>query len=234
MQLTALCAAVDVERSAPEMIATDAILRVKRLATALKVAGIMFLGYHCVTADVRFNPVWVAVYVGVTFLLANACVGVEFLVNRMRSQTSESLDGLTPEERQCVRKMDAQGHRIWRNPRLFLLIAGEDGFFFLPLLYLGINPATAIAAAALFALMHYRDKPNFALAGTFLITAANVLIVLPHGILPMVFGHCILDATAFGMVPVLRKWVGTDQRKKGNAQPATAPHSEPGARSPQG
>jgi hypothetical protein len=216
------------------MIATDAILRVKRLAMPLKVAGIIFLGYHCVTADVRFNPIWVAVYVGMTFLLANAVLGVEFLVNKMRSQKKDGLDNFTPEERQCVGKMYSQGHRIRRNPWLFLLIAGEDGFFFLPLLYIGINPATAIAAAALFALMHYHDKPNSALTGTFLFTMANVLIVLPHGILPMVLGHYILDATAFGMAPVLKKWVEADQGKKENAQPATAPYSEPAARSPQG
>jgi len=213
---------------------TDAILKVKRLAIPLKVAGIVFLAYHCATADVNFNPVWVAVYVGVTFLVTNACVGVEFLINKMRSQKKESPDNFTPEERWCVGKMNAQGQRIWRKPWLFLLIAGEDGFFFLPLLYLGINPATAIAASAIFALMHYQDKPNSALVGTFLFTAANVLIVLPHGILPMVLGHFILDATAFGMAPVLRRWVEVDQGKKENAQPATAPYSEPAGRSPQG
>jgi hypothetical protein len=215
------------------MIVTDAILKVKRLAAPLKVVGIIFLGYHCVTADVRFNPVWVAVYVGVTFLLANACVGVEFLINKMSSRKRKGVDNFTPEERQCVGKMDAQGHRIRRNPWLFLLIAGEDGFFFLPLLYIGITPATATAAAAIFTLMHYRDKPNSALAGTFIFTVANVLIVLPHGILPMVLGHSILDATAFGMAPVLKKWVETAQGKTENAQ-ATAPYSEPAARSPQG
>ena len=212
----------------------DAILKVKRFATPLKVVGITFLGYHCVTADVRFNPIWVAVYVGVTFLLANACVGVEFLINKMRPQQKEGVKNFTPEERQCVGKMDAQGHRIRRNPLLLLLIAGEDGFFFLPLLYIGITPATAIAAAAIFTLMHYRDKPNSALAGTFIFTVANVFIVLPHGILPMVLGHFILDVTAFGMAPVLKKWVEADQRKTENAQPATAPYSEPAARSPQG
>ena len=82
--------------------------------------------------------------------------------------------------------------------------------------------------------MHYQDKPNSALVGTFLFTAANAFIVLPHGILPMVLGHYILDAAAFGMAPVLKKWVEKDQGKEEKAQPATAPYSEPAARPPQG
>ena len=205
------------------MITTDIILRAKRLATPIKYVGLAFLAYHCATADVRFNPVWVAVYVGMSLLLVNACVAVKFLISKMRPTEKHSPDNITPEVRRCVVKMEAQSHCIRRKPWLFLLIAGEDGFFFLPLLYIGINPVTAIAASAIFALMHYRDKPNTTLVGIFLFTAANVLIVLPHGILPMVLGHFILDTIAISIAPMLKKWVETDQGKKENAQHQPAP-----------
>jgi hypothetical protein len=53
-----------------------------------------------------------------------------------------------------------------------------------------------------------------ALADIFLFSAVNAWIVLPHGILPMVFGHFILDASAFMVVPTLKKWVEEDQKEK--------------------
>ena len=194
------------------MITTEAILGVKRFATPLKLVGIGFLAYHCATTDVSFKPIWVAIYVGLTLLLANVCVAVEFLIDRLRPTNKKRCGEFTTAERLWVGRIGAQGKRLRRNPWLFLLIAGEDGFFFLPLLYLGITPVTAIAAAAPFTLLHYRDKPNSDLPATFLLSVANVLIVLPHGILPMVIGHYLLDATVIGMSPVLKKWVESDQR----------------------
>lgn len=196
---------------------TDAILRLKRLAIPMKVVGLGFLAYHCATADVRFNPIWVAVYIGVAMLLVNACVAVDAIISRIRPKKHDNRGALTAEEIVCVDKMDDQSRHIWRKPWLFLLIAGEDGFFFLPLLYLGVNPAIAVVAAAIFTLMHYQDKPNYTLVGTFLFITTNVLIVLPHGILPMVIGHIILDATAFSMTPILKKWVSADQEKPDRA-----------------
>lgn len=216
------------------MKTTDAILTVKRLSTPMKLVGIGLLAHHCATADVRFNPIWVAVYVGVAVLIANVCVAGEFVINKVTPTKKHRRFEVTPAEQRCIGNMDAQCRRLRRNPLMFLLIAGEDGFFFLPLLYAGISPATAIAASAIFTLMHYRDKPNTALVGTFLFTATNVLIVLPHGILPMILGHYVLDATAYSMAPLLKKWLEADQRKMENAQPATAPYSEPAARPPQG
>ena len=55
----------------------------------------------------------------------------------------------------------------------------------------------------------------------------NVLIVLPHGIVPMVIGHYIVDVAAFSMAPVLKKWVESGQEKKEDSEAGTVSNSGP-------
>jgi hypothetical protein len=72
--------------------------------------------------------------------------------------------------------------------------------------------------SVMFTVMHYKDKPNAALIGTLLVATLNCLVVLPHGILPMVIGHLLIDGVAFGMAPTMHKWIRQDRMKKLNME----------------
>jgi len=198
----------------------DAILKVKRLASPIKLIGMAFLAFHCATTDVRFNPIWILVYVAVAFTIANAFVAIEFLIKFLMrrfhplKEKGPNNASFTAEEYRCIRQISGLAQNLRAKPWKFVLIAGEDGFCFLPLLYVGITVPAVIVASAFFSAMHYRDKPLSALAGIFLFSAVNVWIVLPHGILPMVLGHFILDASAFMVMSALIKRVKDDQPKK--------------------
>ena len=133
---------------------------------------------------------------------------------KLQPAKAEDSSDFTAENKYYVGKMAVLVNTIRRKPWLFLLVAGEDGFFFLPLLYIGITPLSATVAMGIFTLMHFREKPISALPPTFLFCVANVLIVLPHGILPMVIGHALLDAIAFSIIPKLKRKIDAEEKKK--------------------
>jgi hypothetical protein len=94
-------------------------------------------------------------------------------------------------------------------------VAGEDGVFFLPLLYIGISPTVALVASFAYAILHYPLFPLWACAmkGLFLYTVA--IWILPHGIMTVVVGHLINDGLLFVLTPHLQKLTTWVQSKVG-------------------
>ena len=84
-----------------------------------------------------------------------------------------------------------------------LLIPGEDGLFFLPLLYTGINPLTALGASILFGFAHIGYKSRTACAMTSAIAFMICLFVIPYGIINAVIGHLIVDLSVFSLLPFI-------------------------------
>lgn len=168
----------------------------QRFVWQIKVVGLLLLAYHCVTTGFGFNPLWIVVSLLISSITAVASTSIWALVRHVAPVAREPVEGSTDEWQQMCEQAERMIQPVKRNPWLFLLIPGEDGAFFLPLLYIGISPLTASMAAGLFTLAHYRIKPGSSLPGTFVLSFLNVMIVLPHGILPMVLAHLILDGVA--------------------------------------
>ncbi|OGV51713.1 MAG: hypothetical protein A2017_10245 [Lentisphaerae bacterium GWF2_44_16] len=167
-----------------------------------KIAGLLFLIFHLLTEKNEFKPLVIVYYLLFTALLA----GLWFGGNILLSYFSKSYDDKLEEDEQnasiALMKIKAE---VKRNPWQILLIPGEDGFFFLPLLYIGINPLSAFIAAALFAAAHCAYKSLNACIGTFFIAYFLCLLVLPQGIIPMVAGHLIVDISVFLCLPYMNK-----------------------------
>ena len=81
-----------------------------------------------------------------------------------------------------------------RKPWRLLLVPAEDGFFLLPLLYLGINPFSAAVAATLFAAFHYPFFPWRYCIPKGLAYFFVALFILPYGIWSVVFAHFLFDS----------------------------------------
>ena len=85
-----------------------------------------------------------------------------------------------------------------------LLIPGEDGLFFLPLIYTGINPLTALGASILFGFAHIGYKSKAACAMTSVIAFMICMFVIPYGIINAVIGHLIVDLSVFSVLPFIK------------------------------
>jgi predicted negative regulator of RcsB-dependent stress response len=81
--------------------------------------------------------------------------------------------------------------------RLALLLPGEDGIFFVPLLWVGITPLTAGIAAAAFAAIHYPEFSIRSCVPKFVSLFCVAMVVLPHGIGTVVVGHLLVDTVAY-------------------------------------
>ena len=92
-------------------------------------------------------------------------------------------------------------------PWKILTVPAEDGLFLLPLLYLGINPVTAVVAATLFAAFHYPSFPWHYCVPKGIAYFFVALFVLPYGIWSVVTAHLLLDGAIFCLL-MLRKVKG--------------------------
>lgn len=166
-----------------------------------KVIGIGFLiAYFCDHAF-HIDWFWVAVALGL-------CVGIAFyfvcVVDPFvkRFLVAPIVERFLPENTfnpPCY--VDNLTNVIKRAPfREFVLIPGEDGLFFVPLLWIGITPVTAAITAALFAAVHY---PLFSInecKTKFVFILCIAVWVLPHGLGSVIVAHLICDAIVFAIL----------------------------------
>jgi hypothetical protein len=167
-----------------------------------KLLGILFLSYYLITTPQHYDLIWVFVYLGIALLGISSIAIIFYTINFfIKDKLEEKLFSKDDTEEKLI----ALYYTLKRSPWLVLLIPGEDGFFFLPLLYIGITPITAAIAAILFGFAHVTSKPIFACVITSIIAFLSILIVLPHGILPLCVGHIILDISIFSILPTVLK-----------------------------
>jgi hypothetical protein len=158
-------------------------------SSCLKLVGLALLAVYFLGNSFHIEPLWVAAYlaiaigIGAIFVLA-----VYPLIDRFFP--SQNVD-INPIGTQLLSE-------VRRQPlRATLLLPGEDGVFFVPLLWIGISPVTATVAATAFAAAHYPRFPIKACVVKFVFIFCIALVVLPHGLGSVVAGHLILDVLAF-------------------------------------
>lgn len=166
------------------------------IRTDLKVVGIGLLAVHIFRNSFVVDPGLVAIYLAIALSVSFVFVLVIYPV----------LDWASGTQPMASHGMNEQMvSEIKHHPiRLALLIPGEDGIFFVPLLWVGITPLTAGVAAAAFAAVHLPEYSIRACVPKFVFLFAVAMVVLPHGIGSIVVGHLLVDAIAFTTLNLLR------------------------------
>jgi len=175
-----------------------------------KLIGMAALAAHVAAGNARLEPVWILPGVAIPLAVTLVLVPLLSMLTRLRGKAAAR-----EYDRAASKNVRRLARVVARKPSHLLLVPGEDGFFFLPLVYLGITPVSAAAAAGLFALVHLATRTSQACVVLFVAWFLVCLIVLPHGILPVVFGHLVLDTLAY-LVMRARQRRKTANGSKGN------------------
>jgi hypothetical protein len=187
-----------------------------RAITFAKIVGLGFLAWHIYAKGFRLDLLRLILYLGIVGGFAALWLISEFLYEKFSGR-----DDSTPMSWQEIRAMETLleiCREVWKKPWMALLIPGEDGLFFLPLLYIGINPFSALLAALAFGAAHLVCKPLFACLGTAVISYFLCLFVLPYGIGAMIVGHLIVDLSVFAMMPYLKRKLEKEREKRAQSE----------------
>lgn len=189
----------------------------------IKLAGLAMLTLYLYSHPIQFEVLWVSVYIGIAFLSVPVYISAIKVLARARNEPDN-----VEEEKEYMHTSIAGTYNT--NPVCVWLAPAESAFFFVPVLYVGINPITVGLAAALFGAMHY---PNFFIRNCIyksLMHFALALVVLPHGILTVMAGHFFVDHLPLWVMRLLDKIpdsVGTETEPnkgpKSDAQKSRAP-----------
>jgi hypothetical protein len=178
----------------------------------MRVVGIGLLAAHIFRNSFAVEHGLVAMYLAIVLSVGFAFVLVIYPALDWASGTQQTAS-------QGMKMNEQMTSEIKRHPfRLALLIPGEDGIFFVPLLWVGITPLTAGVAAAAFAAVHYPEYSIRACVPKFVFLFAVAMVILPHGIGSVVVGHLLVDAIAFTTLNLL-----SDDEAAGASPVDTAP-----------
>lgn len=169
--------------------------------TWLKAIGLLFLVAYFWIHPPHLDIIWISAYVGLAIGIGAmfALIANPILVRLIPTQHFD------PSPYGDKRIAQAK-RRPWTEA---LLLAGEDGFFFVPILLLGINPVSAAVVAVAYAAIHYPEFPlKYCITKAILIFLIATLI-LPNGLASVIVGHLLLDVFAYHV------W------SRGLSQPAT-------------
>ena len=151
--------------------------------------GLIFLVIYFWYHPPYVEAAWVAVYVGLAFgvgffftLVVNPIL-VRFLPTQKTEFSSIGLRRIT----QAKRRPFVEA----------LLIPGEDGLFFVPLLLIGANWLSICITALAFGSLHYPEFPLALCVVKAVFVALIAVLILPHGLGTVVTGHLIVDALAY-------------------------------------
>ena len=160
-----------------------------RRYSCLKVIGLALLAAYFFQNPFSVELYWVAVYLVIVIGIGGAfALVVHPLIERFFPGRMVDIDPIGARIINDVK----------RRPLSFLLLLpGEDGFFFVPLLWFGITPLTAAISAAAFAAVHYPQFPLRSCIVKFVFIFCIAVVVLPHGLGSVLVGHLVLDAVAF-------------------------------------
>lgn len=169
--------------------------------------GLALLVYYFSSHPPTFGVWWVLFYLGILL----ACTGTWFLLSKLifsliqkaRPQLEAKaliVEGKTPAGSENEAPIISQIVDLSTHPvkalRELILLPGEDGLFFVPLLLIGLNPITALVFVGLFGLAHVGQ---YQLSHVVIKTVSYYLVivfVLPHGLLNIIIGHVIVDSVA--------------------------------------
>ena len=177
---------------------------IQKLITLSKLAGISLLVLYFsfnISALGKIDFLRIMLYVALAGGVSLTLLLFHVLMLRMGGEKYKEKS--CAEDIEAARSLSEIMRLIKREPWQLLLIPGEDGLFFLPLLYTEINPLTALGASILFGFAHIGYKSRMACAMTSAIAFMICLFVIPYGIINAVIGHLIVDLSVFSLLPFI-------------------------------
>lgn len=154
-----------------------------------KIVGLLFLVPYFWQHSLQIDFIWVVAYVG---LAAFSGLVFALLINPVLTRIFQTQD-FDPSPYAGSLLAQAKCHP-WIK---FILLIGEDGFFFVPILLLGINPVTAAITAILYAAFHYPEFPIKYCVVKAVLVFLIITLILPNGLGSVIVGHLVLDALAY-------------------------------------
>ncbi|OGV35353.1 MAG: hypothetical protein A2020_06435 [Lentisphaerae bacterium GWF2_45_14] len=176
----------------------------QRLITISKFTGIALLVLHFsfnVQDFEKVNPRYIILYMA--FAGGFSLLWLVFHAVMLRIGGDKYREKASEEDIEAARSLSQIIRLIKKEPWQLFLIPGEDGLFFLPLLYMGINPLTALGASLLFGFAHIGYKSRAACAATSAIAFMICVFVIPYGIINAVIGHLAVDLSVFSLLPFI-------------------------------
>lgn len=171
----------------------------------LKAIGLAFVISYFWNYPPHIDIAWVSAYVALALALGAvfALVANPLLVRLIPTQRFDP----SP---YGDRRVAQAKRRPWTQA---ILVVGEDGFFFVPLLLVGISPLTAAVVSVTYAAMHYPEFPVKHCVAKVVLLYLIATVILPHGLGSVIVGHLVLDAFVYyvwsrGMRPVVSEGDG--------------------------
>jgi hypothetical protein len=155
----------------------------------LKLVGLAFLLAFFWYSPPHVDLTWVAAYLGLV-IAAGLILGWVVDPVLARLIPSQNVDPTPYGDRRAA--------QVKRRPLIeALLLPGEDGFFFVPLLVVGIEPLTAAIASMAYAATHYPEYPLKNCVGKAAILYLIAIWILPNGLGSVIVGHLVVDWIAY-------------------------------------
>jgi prepilin-type N-terminal cleavage/methylation domain-containing protein len=154
--------------------------------------GYALLVFHAFHAPFSMNALAIVAFLGILVVSGVVFIVAMAVIERFGMKGLEDKEADMATERLFF---------MWKKePWRFLEVPAEDGFFLLPLLYLGVSPISAAVAASLFAVAHYPAFPWRYCLPKGMIYFFVALFILPYGIWSIVVAHLLVDAGIFAFL----------------------------------
>lgn len=164
----------------------------------IKLTGLVFLAAYLSSHPLQFSLKWAFAYFGIAMLGVLTYVWSNKAIGKISSKPH-----FVKEEAEYMYQQVSTTKR--EDPFCFWLAPAESAFFYVPLLYFGLDPFSAAVAAILFGLMHYPQQMLRNCIFKAFTQYALIWIVLPHGILTMMAGHFFVDYLPLALL----KWANS-------------------------
>jgi hypothetical protein len=182
---------------------------------ALRMAGLAVgATYLVLIRDFAFSVVWASGYVLISFVVAAVLVksklgerwpwlhSYHFAKPRTYSSDRERYTN----ETWAVEKAAylERGLRGWQ----ILFAVAEDGLICIPVLLIGITPASCLLGGMVFGVIHVGRFTYLECSGKAIIYSLACLLVLPHGFLTVAAGHLSTDLLGLMSLRMVKRHAG--------------------------
>ena len=174
----------------------------------IHISGFCLLAdYFYNTADWRISISWGLAYFGialvVSHLLARLGDSRRFqILNQYFTSSREKTDVSPRQSRDDWALLKSEYVKSFYNNAAIIVAPTEDALVCIPVLLAGISPLSAILGGVVFGAIHLGGYSYLECIAKGIYYTLIVLVVLPHGLLTVIFGHLITNAIGFVLLKI--------------------------------
>lgn len=174
---------------------------------AIHILGLAFLaGYLCLAKNWHFSIGWGLAYfvitLAVSYFSARFGVARRFQkLNKYLTHPSE-VTSVSPQSKDETALAKARYLRSFFTNGAVLFVPTEDALVCVPVLLAGISPLSALLAGVVFGVIHLGGYSYIECIAKGISYALIAWIILPHGLLTVIFGHLITDAIGLAVLRI--------------------------------